>query len=121
MKKTLSIQKSVYPLGITTPEEWERHARVRANHKVWQMLVIDKEITEEDYGCFLTRLYLNLSARNIQLPAQGQNTFRAKGVNNPIAPKNNGKGPKRDKDDLIVAICVVALIAIMIATQYLTK
>lgn len=74
--KNRLVQKSTFPLGFKTQEEWEKHAGNRYAQYAWRLLVLDKEISETEYQHMQIRLYLAITGRHIALPRRDQNTFR---------------------------------------------
>lgn len=71
--KRRAVQKSTFPLGITSQEQWERHASSRHAQYAWRLLVLDKEIDEDEYQNMQIRLYLTVKLRHIDLPITDKN------------------------------------------------
>lgn len=74
--KIKAVQKSCYPLGFSSQEEWERYASSRHAQYAWRLLVLDKEIDETEYRHMQTRLFLTMKLRNIDLARTDQNSMR---------------------------------------------
>lgn len=74
--KRRAVQKSCYPMGFKSQEEWEKHARNRYAQYAWRLLVLDKEINEREYQHMLIRLFLTMRVRGVRLAINDQNTFR---------------------------------------------
>lgn len=74
--KQRAVRSSCFPLGFKTQQEWEQHASNRYARYAWRLLVLDKEITEQEYQHMQIRLYLTVTGRHIAVPRRGQNTRR---------------------------------------------